>query len=110
MCEKDANIGEQINNMCKHGANHMKRIEDMHICGFGHEYVKRLVESGEMPPIQCELCIIEWLCGDPVETCVNDDLTTQWYTQCIRPVKLWVNAYEALVLNMIPTKTSGCDQ
>lgn len=94
MQENDMNIGEQINNTCKHGKSYMKPVESINICPNGMEYVKRLVESGEMGAIQCEPCIIEWLCGDPIETCMNPEEKVQWYTQCTRPIDFWVEHIE----------------
>lgn len=95
MEQNQLNIGEQINTMCKHGKMHVKPVEAMNICMRGKEYIKRLVESGEMGAIQCEPCTIQWLCDDPIESCMNPEETDQWYTQCTRPVDFWVEHIEA---------------
>ena len=97
MSQNDMNIGEQINTMCNHGGLHVKSIEDMQICVNGKQYCMELVKSGEMSPIQCEPCLIAWLCDDPIETCVNPEDAIQWHTQCVQTVSFWVNLYETWV-------------
>ncbi len=97
MDEKQLNIGEQINTMCKHDKNQLKPIESMQICMRGMEYIRTLVENGEMGAIQCEPCTIEWLCGEPLESCMNPEDTIQWYTKCTRPAGFWVIHIEAML-------------
>ena len=99
MCENELNIGEQINTMCKHGGNHVKPVEDMQICPNGLKYVQMHVESGEMPPQQCEPCLIEWLCGEPVEMCMNPEDAKQWHVQCVQPSTFWVEYIEYVLNN-----------
>lgn len=82
----------------EHGANHVKPVESMAICPKGIKYCMELVESGEMEPKSCELCVKEWLCGEPIETCMNPEDDIQWWTQCTRSVGFWVIHME-VVLN-----------
>lgn len=74
---------------CEHGGKHVKQVKNMDICPNGMQYCMELVKSGEMPPIACEACIIDWLCDDPIETCMNVENTIQWYTQCVRNHDFW---------------------
>lgn len=81
----------------EHGQKHVKPVESMAICARGIKYCMELVKSGEMLAESCELCIITWLCDDPIETCMNPEDTIQWYTQCTRPVEYWVEHIESVL-------------
>lgn len=100
MCENVVKIGGQINNTCKHGPDHVKHVNFMGMCGFGHAYVMKLVESGEMAPNQCELCLIGWLCDEPIESCMNPESTMQWYHQCPKPASWWVENIKSMLINV----------
>lgn len=77
--------------MCNHDRSEWKPVEEMRICGKGMRYCMELVESGEMEPEWCEKCIIEWLCDDPIETCMNPEDQACWYHQCTRPASFWAD-------------------
>lgn len=79
----------------KHGESSMKPVESMQICALAIKYCMELVEIGDMQPIECEECIINWLCGDGIEICMDPNDAIQWYTQCTRPVEFWVECIEA---------------
>lgn len=79
---------------CVHHRRFTKPVESMNICVNGMEYAMGLVKSGELDAIQCEMCTIQWLCGVPIDTCMNMDDTPQWHTQCTRTVPFWMNQIE----------------
>ena len=69
---------------------------DMAVCERGKLYMQSLVDGGELPVTGCEECTIEWLCGEPNETCMNPEDTTQWWEQCVRPRQWWVGVLTSL--------------
>lgn len=92
--DENSTIEQYINEMCKHGTKHHKHINTMHICPKAIKYCMELVNDGEMPPIQCEMCVIQWICGDPIETCMDDTEIHQWYEQCVQNGAFWQKPIE----------------
>jgi hypothetical protein len=99
MCE-NGNFGQQLHQMCKHGMKHHKHIKNMQICANGMKYCMELVECGELDAIQCEKCVIGWLCDDPVETCMNPEDTMQWWQQCVQTNQFWLECIEKTLNHM----------
>jgi hypothetical protein len=87
-------IGKQITEKCIHDQIFHKAVRNMEICDKGKRYIMELVLNGELSPYQCEACIIEWLCDDPAETCMNPDDTVQWWKQCPRSDQFWAKVVE----------------
>lgn len=84
-----SNIGQQLNEMCKHHGKHIKPINDMQICKKAINYCQQLIDGGEMSLIQCEPCVIQWICDDPIETCMDQTEIHQWYEQCVQNATFW---------------------
>jgi hypothetical protein len=64
MSKNHQKSGERGQKMCKHGAKWVKHIDDMAICAKAHQYLVNMAKEGQIMTIQCELCIIKWLCDD----------------------------------------------
>jgi hypothetical protein len=79
---------------CEHGENHIKSIKTMAICANGIQYCMELVKSNELPLESCEICIIEWLCDDPIESCMNPENTIQWWMNCPHNGEFWMKHME----------------
>ena len=80
--------------MCKHDVKTYKHINEHQICAKGIKYCQQLVDNGELSLMQCEPCIIQWLCNDPIETCMDDTETHQWYEQCVQNGAFWAKHIE----------------
>jgi len=92
-------IGKQLNEMCKHGLEFIKPIQNMQICPNAKQYCMELVECGELDVIGCEPCTIEWLCGDAIDSCMNPEDSPQWWLQCVQPHEMWMECIEAALNN-----------
>lgn len=92
-------MANPINSMCKHPEVPPKHIDDIKMCPKGREYVESLVESGELCAYQCEKCLKQWLCDDPVENCINPEDTECWILQCTKPVDFWLSLIEGVLNN-----------
>jgi len=102
MCVNDVEhvVNNQIlDQTCKHGVEHIKLIQNMQICPKGMAYCMELVESGDIALHQCEPCLIAWLCGDPMETCMNPEEIDMWCMQCVQPSQTWMEPIETTLNN-----------
>lgn len=79
---------------CEHDASCIKPINTMQICTMGIKYCMDLVESGELPWLACEPCIIEWLCDDPIESCMNPEDDVQLWMKCPHNGAFWAKHIE----------------
>jgi hypothetical protein len=80
---------------CTHGDTKLKKVSEMEVCKRGLVYIQSLVEQGDLPAEGCEQCMIDWLCDDPMEHCMNIEDTNQRWEQCVRNSDFWVGMLES---------------
>lgn len=92
---------------CTHGGSVHKQVHEMNVCAKARAYIQLLVDAGDWLDNGCEQCVIEYVCEDPIEHCMNgDDGDSQWWTQCVRPRNWWkrwltMGFNDALVLESV---------
>lgn len=69
---------------CGHGENALKKHETMWLCTKAKHYCMDLVNDDQIPLYGCEICTINWLCGDCDEYHVEPPFNT-----CKQAVITW---------------------
>ena len=90
---------------CTHEPKSLKMVSEMKVCAKGRDYLQRLVEEGDITEPACEQCIIDWVCEDPVEHCLNVDYPgDNWWPECVRDGEYWA-PYLATTWNIMAEQT-----